>query len=79
MIPMILSPVFHVVASGTPDPGTLANILAAATELATWIFTILTSVVTFVTGNPVVLVLFLMMLISFAVGIFFRIWRSTGV
>lgn len=60
-------------------PGDLANILSAATELVTWIITTLGSFLNFITANPVILVLFLMMIVSFAVGILFRIWRSTGV
>lgn len=69
-----------IAASSTPsNDGTLSNILSAATDLVGWIFTTLATIVNFVVSNPVVLVLFLMMLVSFAVGIFFRIWRSTGV
>lgn len=64
--------------SGT-SPGDLASILSAATQLATWIITTIGSFLTFIIEHPVILVLFLMMLVSFAVGILFRIWRSTGV
>lgn len=67
------------VASGGTDSSSLSAILSAATELATWIITTIGSFLTFITSNPVILVLFLMMLVSFAVGILFRIWRSTGV
>lgn len=62
-----------------PSSGTLTSILSAATELVTWIVATLGSFLTFITSNPVILVLFLMMLVSFAVGVLFRIWRSTGV
>lgn len=61
---------------GTAD---LSSILSAATSLATWIITTIGSFLTFITENPVILVLFLMMLVSFAVGMLFRIWRSTGI
>lgn len=71
-IPMIL-------ASSTPSSGSLTSILSAATELVTWIITSIGSFLSFIIDNPVILVLFLMMLVSFAVGILFRIWRSTGV
>lgn len=65
--------------SGSPDPSSLAQILSAATELGTWIISMIGSFLSFITSHPVILVLFLMMLVSFAVGILFRIWRSTGV
>lgn len=65
--------------SGGSDAADLSSILSAATSLATWIITTIGSFLTFITSNPVILVLFLMMLVSFAVGILFRIWRSTGV
>lgn len=67
------------IASGGGDTADLSSILSAATSLATWIITTIGSFLTFITSNPVILVLFLMMLVSFAVGILFRIWRSTGV
>lgn len=77
---MFFYPVFYFSASGGGTTnGDLSNILSAATQMVTWIVTTMTSVVSFVVDNPVVLSLFLLMLISFAVGIFFRIWRSTGV
>lgn len=70
---------FSAVASTTPASGTLTQILSAATELGTWIISMVGQFLTFITSNPVILVLFLMMLVSFAVGILFRVWRSTGV
>lgn len=57
----------------------MAEILESASELMVWVVSNLAVVLNFITGNPVILVLFLMMLVSFAVGILFRIWRSTGV
>lgn len=73
--------IFSVLASGggSGNTGSLSNILSAATELVTWIITTLGSFLTFIVDNPVILVLFLMMIVSFAVGVLFRIWRSTGV
>lgn len=70
----------HIFAGGTGgDNGSLSSILTAATELVTWVITSIGSFLSFILQNPVILVLFLMMLVSFAVGILFRIWRSTGV
>lgn len=68
-----------VLAAETPAAGSLKGILDAATDLVTWIVATLGSFLSFIVDNPVILVLFLMMLVSFAVGILFRIWRSTGV
>lgn len=70
---------FFLLSSSSPSSGTLSSILSAATELVTWIISALGSFLSFITSNPVILVLFLMMLVSFAVGVLFRIWRSTGV
>lgn len=66
-------------ASQTPSTGDLSSILQAATQLVTWIISTIGSFLSFIVDNPVILVLFLMMIVSFAVGILFRIWRSTGV
>lgn len=65
--------------SGGGGGETLSGILTAATELVTWLITTVGSFLSFIVSHPVILVLFLMMLVSFAVGILFRIWRSTGV
>lgn len=65
--------------SGSGSSGDLSNILSSATSLATWVITTIGSFLAFIIDNPVILVLFLMMLVSFAVGMLFRIWRSTGV
>lgn len=73
MIPALLS------SGGGSDASSLADILSAATQLVTWLITTIGSFLSFITSNPVILVLFLMMLASFAVGLLFRIWRSTGV
>lgn len=68
-----------VVASGGADSGDLSSILSAATQLVTWVITTIGSFLSFIIDNPVILVLFLFALVSFAVGMLFRIWRSTGV
>lgn len=70
---------FSVIAGSTSPTGSLTQILSAATELGTWIISMVGQFLGFITSNPVILVLFLMMLVSFAVGILFRVWRSTGV
>ncbi len=57
----------------------MSEILESATQLMVWVVSNMATVLNFITANPVILVLFLMMLVSFVVGILFRIWRSTGV
>lgn len=75
MVPVI----FQFALSSGGNTGDLSSILTAATQLVTWIITTIGSFLTFIVDNPVILVLFLMMIVSFAVGMLFRIWRSTGV
>lgn len=65
--------------SSTSSAGSLSAILAAATELVTWVISAIGQFLDFIVANPVILVLFIVMLVSFAVGLLFRIWRSTGV
>lgn len=68
-----------VILSGGGTSGDLSAILSSATQLVTWLITTIGSFLEFIVSHPAVMVLFLMMLASFAVGILFRIWRSTGV
>lgn len=65
--------------SSAPADGSLQAITDAATSIGQWILTWLATLVTFIVSNPVVLFGFILAIISFAVGIFFRIWGSTGV
>lgn len=57
----------------------MQDILNSASELLGWVVMSMATVLNFIIENPVILVLFLMMLVSFVVGVLFRIWRSTGV
>lgn len=72
-------PFVFALSSGGGGTGDLAGILSAATQLVSWVITTIGSFLTFIVDNPVILVLFLMMIVSFAIGVLFRIWRSTGV
>lgn len=58
------------------DAGSLANILAAATQLLTWFITSMGSFLSFVVDNPVVLMMFLILLVGSAVAMLMRIWHS---
>lgn len=60
----------------TDDGSTLQGILAAATQIVTWVITSMGSFLKFVTDNPVVLILFLLTIVGFAVGMLMRLWKS---
>lgn len=65
--------------SATPaDNSTIAGILQSAGEIVTWVITQMGAFLTFITSNPIILVLFLLTLTGFAVGMLMRIWRSVG-
>lgn len=75
----MMNKLLSVVGSSQPADGSLSAILSAATELVTWVISAISKFLDFIVANPVILVLFIIMLVSFAVGLLFRIWRSTGV
>ena len=54
----------------------LANILQAATQMLQWFITSMGSLLTFITNNPLILVMFLVLLCGGAVGMLMRIWKS---
>ena len=55
---------------------TLANILESATAVVTWFVSAMKSYLDFITGNPIVLVMFMILLAGSAVGMLLRIWHS---
>ena len=59
--------------------GDFSSVLESGTTVLTWIISSLTSIVNWIASTPVVMIMFIFMIISFAVGMLFRIWRSTGV
>lgn len=54
----------------------LSAILTAATEFVTWVITTMTSYLTFVTSNPVILVFFIITIAGAGIGFLMRIWHS---
>ena len=54
----------------------LTGLLSDATEMFTWFITSMTSLVTFIIGNPIVMAGFLILLSGAVVGMFMRIWKS---
>lgn len=64
------------VLASTTTSGSLSQILEAATSLLTWFITSMGNILNFVTDNPVVLMMFLILLVGSAVGMLIRIWHS---
>lgn len=65
----------HVFLSGGGSPS-ITNILSMATELFTWVITQMTSLVTFISNNPLIMIFMLLMLAGFVVGMFRRVAGS---
>lgn len=60
----------------TASSGSLSAILESATALLTWFIASMGTILGFITSNPVVLMLFLILLVGSAVGMLMRIWHS---
>lgn len=71
MLQYLLQPI---AASSTPS--SLTGLLSDATEMFTWFITSMTSLVTFIIANPIVMAGFLILLTGAVVGMFMRIWKS---
>lgn len=66
-------PVF---AASTPAVGSLEALTDAGTELLTWFITSMGKVLTFILGQPAILMMFLVLLVGTVVAMLFRIWHS---
>lgn len=55
---------------------TLAGILEMGTEVVGWFISTMTSYLGFITGNPIILIFFLLLLAGAGIGFLFRIWHS---
>lgn len=72
-----LMPSFLAAASGGGSGNTsMSNVLAMATEMMTWVITQMGAILTFITSNTLILVMFIMTICGFALGFLMRIWRS---
>lgn len=60
----------------TADASTVSGILSLATELLTWLISSMGSLITFITGNPIILMMMLITLVGLVCGYLFRIWHS---
>lgn len=67
-------PVFA--ASTQPAVGSLEALTTAATELLTWYIASMGKVLTFILGQPAILMMFLILLVGTVVAMLFRIWHS---
>lgn len=54
----------------------VSQLLSLATEMFTWFITQMGSLVTFITTNPIILVMFLILLCGSVIGMFARVWHS---
>lgn len=55
---------------------TVSGLLSLATELLTWLITSMGSLITFITGQPIILMMMIITLVGLVVGYLFRIWHS---
>lgn len=60
----------------TTTTTTITDLLALATELVNWLVTTMGSYLTFITGNPIILIMFVVMIAGLGIGMLFRIWHS---
>lgn len=68
---------FSAFASSTqPAVGSLEALTQAGTELLTWFISSMGKVLTFILGQPAILMMFLILLVGSVVGMLFRIWHS---
>ena len=58
------------------DASTIGGLLEMATSVVTWLVTTMGSYLKFVTDNPVILIMAIIMLAGLGVGMLFRIWHS---
>lgn len=67
------SPIF-----ATADASTISGILELAGQLVTWLITQMGAMITFITGQPIILIGMIITLAGLVVGMLMRIWHSAG-
>lgn len=60
----------------TTNATTIEGLLQMATTVVEWLVTTMGSYLSFVTSNPVILIMAIIMLAGLGVGMLFRIWHS---
>lgn len=58
------------------DGTTITGLLSLATELVNWLVTTMGAYLTFITSNPIILIMFVVMIAGLGIGMLFRIWHS---
>lgn len=56
--------------------GSMTALLDAATEMLTWFIKSMGSLITFILGQPAILMMFMILLVGSVVGMLFRVWHS---
>lgn len=62
--------------TASASASTVSGLLSLATELLTWLITSMTSLIGFITDNPIILMMMLITLVGLVAGYLFRIWHS---
>lgn len=62
--------------TATASASTVSGLLSLATELLSWLITSMTSLIGFITDNPIILMMMLITLVGLVAGYLFRIWHS---
>lgn len=62
--------------TATASASTVSGLLSLATELLTWLITSMSSLIGFITENPIILMMMLITLVGLVAGYLFRIWHS---
>lgn len=60
----------------TADAGSFSGLLEIASSMFQWFITNMSTLVTFIVGNPIVLAGFMILMSGAVVGMFMRIWKS---
>lgn len=70
---LILNALLPVILSSS---GSFTNILADATEVFTWFISSMGSLITFILANPLILMMFMILLTGSVIAMFLRLWKS---
>ena len=60
----------------TSNAGSFTSILSDATEVFTWFITSMGSLITFILANPLILMMFMILLSGAVIAMFLRLWKS---
>lgn len=60
----------------TADAGSVSGLLDIASDLLAWLITSMTSLISFITSNPIILLMMVITLVGLVAGYLFRIWHS---